>query len=90
MTIVGLLFELLRDLRALYRKVTDCDHRNGNKIGRYAIDIQFTGMIILAVRTIWIRTLYYRGSDIAYKFLRARHYVPRDINGALKRDVIRT
>lgn len=35
--------------------------------------------------------LYYRGSDIiAYKFLRARHCVPRDINGALKRDVIPT
>lgn len=61
---------------ALYKKVTDCDHWNGNKIGVYVIDVQFAGMIS-AVRTIYIRTLYYRGSDIiAYKFLRASHYVP--------------
>lgn len=52
--------------------------------------IRFTGTIIFAV-LIYTSMLYYRGSDIiAYKFLRARHYVPRDINGALKRDVVRT
>lgn len=48
------------------------------------------GAIIFAV-LIYTGTLYYRGSDIiAYKFLRARHCAPRDINGALKRDVVRT
>lgn len=52
--------------------------------------VRFTGTIIFAV-LIYTGTVYYRGSDIiAYKFLRARHYVPWDINDALKRDVVRT
>lgn len=52
--------------------------------------VWFTRAIIFAV-LIYTSTLYYHGSDIiAYKFLHARHYVPRDINEAIKRDVVRT
>lgn len=61
------------------------DRCNGNKIGRYARRIWFTGVIIFAM-LIYTGMLYYHSSDIiAYKFLRVRHCAPRDINGALKR-----
>lgn len=71
--------------------IEETKRRNGNKIGRYATAYEFTGRAIIFAVLIYTGTLYYRGSDIiAYKFLRARHCAPRDINGTLKRDVVRT